>query len=277
MFELNFRILFWIRLLNIKIPVILYYLGSLEPDVKRYLSFITRIGKDIYDFTIARFLFTKSDIIFSNSEPTISLIENKYNIHKKNIIYMPNGIERKHFIMRNQMNKRIIFNGRLTSNKGIFLLPKIITSIPKDWSLTIIGDGPETKTIEDLMEKKRNILWIKNIPHDEVFKYLSKSDILILPSYAEGSPRVCLEASVCGVPSVVFDVGDVKNTVLKPDNFVIPKFNEDIFIEKLNFLIKNYSSFQFDNDIKKIQNSYELDSIIDLFEKKLCQIKSVNN
>ncbi len=47
------------------------------------------------------------------------------------------------------------------------------------------------------------------IPHKEVFKYLSAVDVLLHPSFMEGSPNVIKEAMACNCPIVATDVGDI--------------------------------------------------------------------
>ena len=40
------------------------------------------------------------------------------------------------------------------------------------------------------------------------------SSVVLLPSYMEGFPCICVEAGSCGVPVVATDVGDVKEIIL---------------------------------------------------------------
>lgn len=66
-----------------------------------------------------------------------------------------------------------------------------------------------------LLEKKdtfKNSVLLAPFPvkHKEVFKLLSVVDVLVVPSFMEGSPNIVKEAMACNCPVVATDVGDVK-------------------------------------------------------------------
>jgi glycosyltransferase involved in cell wall biosynthesis len=162
----------------------------------------------------------------------------KYDVQESKMTYIPNSINIQEYKKSNLKNKRILFTGRLIENKGVKFFSQIIKEIPLEWTFTIIGDGPMRRDVEILANQYKNIEYLGRIPKSEINQLLSKTDILILPTFAEGSPRVVLEAAASGVPSVVFDVGDVPVILDNNKNgFIIKRYDINEFIDKMRQLI----------------------------------------
>jgi glycosyltransferase involved in cell wall biosynthesis len=179
-------------------------------------------------------------LLISNSKPTLDVIKTKYDINEKKLEYIPNSINVSEHKQSALKNKRVLFSGRLIENKGIKFFKEIANIIPEDWKFTVVGDGPLEEEVKSLSKKHHNIEIMGKLPKSEVAKLMTKSDVLALPTFAEGSPRVVLEAAASGVPSVVFDVGDVP-TILDNDKngFIIKKYDINEFTQKLSLLIND--------------------------------------
>ncbi len=240
MFEMNARVAIYRKLGIIKKPVVLMYRGSLEDDVLAHLNTTTKLAKRTYDKTLGAAVFKYSDYIISNSKPTLDVIKTKYDINEKKLEYIPNSINVSEHKQSALKNKRVLFSGRLIENKGIKFFKEIANIIPEDWKFTVVGDGPLEEEVKSLSKKHHNIEIMGKLPKSEVAKLMTKSDVLALPTFAEGSPRVVLEAAASGVPSVVFDVGDVP-TILDNDKngFIIKKYDINEFTQKLSLLIND--------------------------------------
>lgn len=218
-------------------PIIHFYRGSLEQTMLPYISFSTRIAKKIYDATFAKPIFQDVDLIISNAEPPIALMKEKYHVASQKLCYINNALSLDEYHVQNKKEKRILFVGRLIENKGILLFPEIIKYIPSDWTFTVIGDGPLRSFVEKLQKKHKNIEILGKIPHKDLTQIMSSSAILILPTYAEGSPRAVMEAAACGIPSIAFAVGDVINMIPSGKGYAIPPYDIDLFCKKMRYLI----------------------------------------
>ncbi|MBW3020952.1 glycosyltransferase family 4 protein [Candidatus Woesearchaeota archaeon] len=220
-------------------PVIHFYRGSLESNFLKHVGLFTKLSKIMYDWLLAKPMFKCVNHVISNSEPTLALMEQKYDVSKDRLSYVKNALYVDEYPLWTKENKRIVFIGRLVDNKGIKFFGRILESIPSNWKFTIIGDGPLKKQILKLKDKYDNIELIGKVNHEECLKLISESDINILPTFAEGSPRSVMEASACGVPSICFAVGDVPNTIPSNCGYSITPYNIEEFCSKLELLIKD--------------------------------------
>lgn len=66
------------------------------------------------------------------------------------------------------------------------------------------------EAVKQLNDPSVKLIPVYDKPHDEVVRYMSAADALILTSVSEGSPNVIKEAMACNCPIVSTDVGDVR-------------------------------------------------------------------
>ena len=73
-----------------------------------------------------------------------------------------------------------------------------------------------------------------------VFRIYDRADILVLPSYTEGSPRVIAEAYARGLPVIASDVGSIPYMVQNGTNgILVTPGKADEICEALTYLIEN--------------------------------------
>jgi glycosyltransferase involved in cell wall biosynthesis len=115
--------------------------------------------------------------------------------------------------------KRVAFVGRLDPVKGALLLIEAMATVLKahpDATLTLAGDGPARAAAE-----ARSVeLGVQNAVHfagfmtqGQVADLLAQSDMLVLPSFAEGLPVVYMEALASRIPVVASRVAGVQELV----------------------------------------------------------------
>src|ERR1700722_14957823 len=108
---------------------------------------------------------------------------------------------------------RVLFLGRVGVRKGAYDLIRAFAGLPEDLRsfcrLTMAGDG-ETEEVRALA-KELGCLDRVSIPgwigKAEVERLLVESDVLVLPSYAEGMAMAVVEAMSWGLPVVTTSVG----------------------------------------------------------------------
>jgi glycosyltransferase involved in cell wall biosynthesis len=138
--------------------------------------------------------------------------------------------------------KLLIYVGRIDKNQKhverIVTLWENINSKFSDWSLRILGDGPERKNLETYCTK-RNIERIYFEGICDPYPYYAKASVLLLTSDFEGFPLVLPEAMSYGVVPVAYHgflaLGDI---IKDSQNGVIVEPDKDNQFSIANFEIK---------------------------------------
>lgn len=117
--------------------------------------------------------------------------------------------------------KRILYIGRLSYwDKRIDRLLAAWELIYKDfpeWRLSIVGEGAERKTLEEIVRKNnlQRVEFLGFVPSPE--QLYATSEILCLTSTIEGCPMVLLEAQMCGCATMAFDCSAGVRELLSPN------------------------------------------------------------
>lgn len=116
-------------------------------------------------------------------------------------------------------NQRILALGRMTDQKGFDLAIRAITDVSAEFpraTLTLAGDGPERKALENLSAKLRAPVrfagWVKP---DDVPALIDAHDAMLVPSrWQEPFGLVALQAGMRARPVIVSRRGGLPETVL---------------------------------------------------------------
>ncbi|MEI6259044.1 MAG: glycosyltransferase family 4 protein [Deltaproteobacteria bacterium] len=119
---------------------------------------------------------------------------------------------------------RLLFVGRLTDQqKGIFLLPSILTAcrhmdIPVQ--LTVIGDGPDRKQLEFLLNSQHvgNLVKMCGMMSlNEVYGAMQTHHLLLFPSNYEGFGLVLLEAQAIGCVPIASKIPGITDVAIEDE------------------------------------------------------------
>ena len=163
----------------------------------------------------ANVVISCSDSIRKRCWPESIVITNPYNDELFKLIY--------------SINKSIdfAFLGRLVSDKGADIAIKAIYKLKylikdkglfdKQLLLTIIGEGPERKYLEDLVAAlllENNVIFTGALRGKELVECLNKHHYLIVPSrWKEPFGMVALEGMACGCIPIVSDGGGLPEAI----------------------------------------------------------------
>ena len=111
----------------------------------------------------------------------------------------------------------VAFVGRLIPEKGV--RARIEASrddrlAGANATIVLAGDGP---LADEVRAAEGSVLrWVGRLSREDTAALLLQSDLLCLPSRSEGFSTTLLEASACGCPSLVTDVGGARELIPDP-------------------------------------------------------------
>lgn len=167
--------------------------------------------------------------------------------HSCRCVYIPNIIDSIPSRLAKLEEKRLISIGRLSREKGYLDLLKLYRVLEKDhpdWTLDIIGDGPERKCLEEYI--KEHDLGKKVTLHgfqgkDYIGRMLSKSSIYLMTSYTESFGIVLIEAMSYGIPCVAFSSAEGAKELINSgsNGYLIKNRNNRAYIKKVEDLMED--------------------------------------
>jgi len=158
------------------------------------------------------------DVIISKS---VNLEKHVY-LKRKSIV-IPNGINTRIFTPRMDVRKQDV---GFSPDKQQVLFLGNRSRIGKNFSLAQQAVGRLNSSQVELVNPFP-------LRHGDIPRYLNAADVLVLPSFMEGSPNVVKEAMACNCPIVATDVGDVKWLLGDTEGCYITSFDPTDFAEKI--------------------------------------------
>jgi len=142
-------------------------------------------------------------------------------------------------------SRAFICVGRLSFEKGHADLMRAMSLLAKrsseirNYTLVIVGDGPERKSLEAVAKQNGIDGMVRFAGHQaNIRPYLAIADFLVLPSHSEGSPNVILEAMAAGLPVAATAVGGVPEIVVpEKTGLLVPVRNPEAMAKAIEVLI----------------------------------------
>lgn len=135
---------------------------------------------------------------------------------------------------------RVVMVGRLADGKGHEVLLDAVESLGDfQGSVCIVGDGPLYSSLAEMIEDRglAEDVFLTGFL-DEIPRVLAASDVLVLPSFREGTPRVITEAMASGLPVVATDIAGIPEQVEDGENgYLIPTGNSGALADRLERLL----------------------------------------
>jgi glycosyltransferase involved in cell wall biosynthesis len=173
------------------------------------------------------------------------------------------------FSLSNLKHPIFLYVGRVRKRKGIFLLFEACINLKKkgyeEYSLIVVGDGPERRELEYVAKKKcidKNINFTGWVNYTQLGYYYKNSDVFVIPSFEDVWGMVVLEAMDFGLPVLCSKGVGAKEMIINGSNGYIfdPLNPKELTNLMIQFIVNPL-------DIKKMGKKSK--KIISLYTPKL--------
>lgn len=211
-----------------------------KPFARRILS---RVKFELLRWRWHRSLhkFTKLIVLTEAGKSEIHSVDSRIN--SKQLVAIPDPLMQKGDSNKisSLRNKRLVFVGRLSGEKGVMRLlsiwKKIRIAMP-EYSLAIYGTGPLRGEMESYInEQAVQGVSFKGFEKDIESIYLP-SDLCLMTSDTEGFGMVLVEAMYYGVPCVSFDCPISPKEIIDKTGLIVPCFDEEAYARAAVGLLK---------------------------------------
>jgi len=205
----------------------------------------------------ARFAMSRAQLILPTSDYLRRHIEtygikNKFEVVPNVVnteIFYPPPPQSKGSEGRKNQSKTLLLVAGLTPVKGVpYLLDALsrIRQARKDFSLDIVGDGPNRQEYEELA-RKLGLNGIVNFHglklKEEVAEFMRKCDFFVQPSLQETFGVVYIEAMACGKPVIATSAGGPKEIVNEEVGILVPPKDVKALKEAIEYMLDNYADY----------------------------------
>ncbi len=228
------------------------------PHVTTYHGLVSKENKSIQNdkltlqYKIFYFLSKKIEKISLKRIKNIIVVSNslkddilEISNGSKNFNVIPNGVNVPENVSSSSNKMNIItFVGRVEKTKGVKDLVDAIEELDSNVKCVIIGDGEYKKEIEEYVESipsiKNKIWFLGSLDSELVNKWISVSNMVVLPSYYETQGIVLLEANAYKKPVIATNINGINEIVKDGENGLLyEKGNVSELKSKIKTLINN--------------------------------------
>jgi glycosyltransferase involved in cell wall biosynthesis len=180
-----------------------------------------------------RWALPRARRVVAVSRPLADVVAS-FGVPRDRIDFVPNGVDPDLFHPRDRAAARaalgypgdarrwLVYVGRLEEAKGVLDLLEAFALLAggrPDVRLAIVGDGSAREACARAAAGPLGdrVLFAGPRPLEEVPRWMAASDALVLPSWAEGTPNVVLEALACGRRVVATGVGGTPELITGPE------------------------------------------------------------
>ncbi|HYM40923.1 MAG TPA: glycosyltransferase family 4 protein [Thermoplasmata archaeon] len=206
-------------------PFVLHIHGATygrPSEMDRKTSAALYVKEKIYDRTLGRWTIDSADAIAAVSQFDLQQCREVFDVDESKLHLIPNAVDPQEFspATGDAPDPPVVtYIGRLEPWKGAGSFLEIARLVRRDLPETVFqiaGDGSLRREMEAAAaDLDGSVRFLGEVDHSRIADILRASSVLVLPSFIEGLPTVCLEALACGVPVVASETGGTSEVVLE--------------------------------------------------------------
>ncbi len=155
---------------------------------------------------------------------SVNFFETKYLVEyfknfNKATYWFPNVRNKNIFLTNEKYEKKFIFVGAISKEKGIEILCQASNLLSSEYKIDIYGNLCDNFTAEYF--KNYNVQYMGSLASDQVTKTMSMYNVLLLPSFREGYPGVIIEAFSVGMLVIASKLKGIEEMVEQESGILI--------------------------------------------------------
>lgn len=231
---------------KLHIPVVFTY-HTLYEAYAHYVPFFTGVTRLLTKKVVNKFCTNVQGIIVP-SQPIAENLQQQNIPTPFTIIPSPLDdlfFQKKPGVKTRNKQFQLLVVSRFAKEKNIPFLLDIMTQLPHQFFLTLVGYGPEYETLQKYAYEKLQlspiqIRFIHKPSKEDLLKYYQSADLFLFSSQTDTQGLVLAEAMACGVPVIALDGPGQRDIVHNGYNGFIVHCAEEMY-EKIIEISQNYS------------------------------------
>ncbi len=168
------------------------------------------------DIKIYRSNVTNAKVVLANSNASKIMLNKRFGINKSKIKVIYNGFlnQNDNYILKNtkRYSKKfsIGYAGRLDTPKGVHVLIEAAKKLKK-YDFFLAGNGPLKNLLKNLAKNNKNIHFVDRVK--QPLDFISKMDIMVVPSIREPLGNIIIESGYCKKPVIATNVDGIPEII----------------------------------------------------------------
>jgi glycosyltransferase involved in cell wall biosynthesis len=261
-----------------RVPVIATIEGIIA-DGKSLERVAAAAGHQVYAQPGTEWAFPRIRWIYENSDQIVAispfLMRAAECMYAKKVSYLPLGVDREIFHARGKQEParcRVLGCGTVKSSKNLEAFVQVAARYT-DADFVWYGDGPmvEPLTAEAHRRGLKNLGFPGSLPPVSLAEEFRKSSLFVVPSRAEGVPKVTQEAAACGLPIVLYGFYEAPSVVHQRNGLVA--WSDEEFSEQVGTLIRDPDTrARMGQEGSRMAEEWDWDRIAPRWEKLIVEV-----